>query len=305
MLNQCMGQGKCLFLEWAMKQNRQPGTTPGRLGEAMTIAQAVAALVAAKTSGNRRPVYVKNLKYYLDRFALGRESVPLAGVTSADIEKWLEQFPVAGSRQTWLTRISTLFSFAVRREWIDKNPCSKIERVTVDKLPPQILSPGQSQLLLRLAPPACHSYVVLAMYAGIRPDEILKLDRSQIDLETRTVRVNEAKTRRRRIVPLEPRAVTLLAQCLPQAGLISPSNVTVRRFKRDVREALGFATWPKDVLRHTAASYLLAKHQDVAKVAMMLGNSPNVLMSHYHEPVSKCDAAGFWNEWPTILRGDV
>jgi integrase len=68
----------------------------------------------------------------------------------------------------------------------------------------------------------------------------------------------------------------------------------VRRFKRKARQALGLAAWPADLLRHTAASYLLALHDDVGKVAKMLGNSSAILLSHYHQPVKSEDCGQFW-----------
>jgi hypothetical protein len=46
--------------------------------------------------------------------------------------------------------------------------------------------------------------------------------------------------------------------------------------------------------RHTAASYLLALHKDAGKVANMLGNSPQILLSHYHDPVTEVDCKTFW-----------
>lgn len=291
-----------------MQQYHLPGL--GRAGPftdapQTTIANVIQQLLAAKAASNRRPAYISSLAHYLRRFAAGREQRSLADFTSAEVEDWLKQFSAAGSRQTWLNRISTLFAFAERREIIASNPCKKIERVTIDRPPPKILTPTQSQTLLALVSAKtahgyqarhtdCKPYLVLAMFAGIRPEEILRLDWKQICLETKTVRVDLAKTRRRRIVPLHERAVIELATCPNRTGPVAPSNVTVRRFKRAAREAIGFAEWPKDVLRHTAASYLLALHGDVARVAMMLGNSPQILMTHYHEPVNSADCAEFW-----------
>ena len=251
-------------------------------------------MLNAKRAGNRKAVYLASLKYYLTRFAAGREPLPLAEFTTADVENFLKQFKSAATRQTWLNRISTLFAFAVRREFLLKNPCGKIERITVDRRAPKILTPAQAEVLLRLAPTVCRPYVILGMFAGIRPDELLRLQWADVDLTTRTVTVNDAKTRRRRIVPLEPRAVALLAGCPLQHGPVAPSNSTVRRFKRTARAGLGLAAWPSDLLRHTAASYLLALHGDAGKVATMLGNSSSVLLAHYHEPVKNGDCAEFW-----------
>lgn len=255
--------------------------------------QALDDLLAARKNGNRRDVYIKSLKGYLSRFIKGRENLPIADISSKDIQAWLANFPKPISRQTWLNRISTLFSYAVRQEWIRANPCDKIDRVRVDRGAPVILTVKQSRDLLATCPKSCKAYLVLGMFAGIRPDEILRLKWESVNLEAGTVRV-DGKTRQRRLVPLEPVAVRLLLEIPDREGPVAPSHSTVRRWKRSARVLIG-GKWTAGVLRHTAASYLLALHQDAAKVALRLGNSPKILLTHYNEPVSATDCAAFWS----------
>ena len=292
MLPRCQRAGKCLILQ-TVGQLDLPGVSPGGF-DIPTLADTIALLCATKTAANRRAVYIKNVRWMLNRFAAGREARLISDFTAAEIETWLNQFPSAGYRATWLNRISTLFAFAVRRDFILKNPCDKIERITIDRAAPKILSPAQVEILLSVTPTVCRAYVILGTFAGIRPDELLKMDWQDVNLETKTATVNDAKTRRRRIVNLVPRAVALLAGCPLRRGAIAPSNSTVRRFKRRACAALGLKAWPKDLLRHTAASYLLALHGDAGKVATMLGNSSSILLQHYHEPVINGDCGHFW-----------
>jgi|GEM_PF-1818435 len=293
MLNVCRESGHCLLAE-VSKQLKPVSQQLGlAVFDVQTVGMAIADLLGAKRTGNRRAVYLKSLEHYLRRFAAGRELTPIASVTAVEIEKWLAKFPLPYSRQTWLNRISTLFSYAVRRGHCDKNPCDRIERVTIDRKPPKIVSPAEAKTLLDSVKSVCRPYLILAMFAGIRPDELMRLDWSAVDLVTGTVKV-DGKTRRRRIVTLEPGAVALLAACPLKSGPVAPSVGVVRSFKRAARAVLGWKTWHKDVLRHTAASYLLALHKDAAKVALSLGNSVAVLMSHYMEPVSAENAAAFW-----------
>src|SRR5690606_7322730 len=111
----------------------------------VTVARCFDELLKSKRVGNRRAVYIKSLTHYLGRFCSGRELTPVAQITPVEIEKWLAQFPLPISRQTWLNRISTLFSFAVRRGYIASHPCDNIERVIVDRKPPLVLSPSESR----------------------------------------------------------------------------------------------------------------------------------------------------------------
>lgn len=290
----CQSAGTCLILH-ASKSLAQTALPLERGGfESKSISQVTAELLASKATANLRPRYLTSLGQYLAQFARGREQTPLADFTVADVEGWLNRYAEAYTRQTWLNRLSALFAFAVRRGIIAVNPCDRIERVRVDRNLPVIFSPAQVKTILAAVPTAGRAYFILAMFAGIRPEEIERLDWAQINLADKTVRV-EGKTRRRRLVPLEPEAAALLAGCPLQRGPVAPSHMTLRRMKRRLRLILGLPRWPQDVLRHTAASYLLARHQDAAKVALWLGNSEKVLLSHYHNPVSAADCVEFWN----------
>ena len=290
-----MKAGRCAILNSVDRFRAcQPLKGPGLAGSDVSISVAVTKLLEAKSAGNRRAEYLAPPAHYCGSLQNGRESKPLADFTTADIEDWLKQFPSAYSRQTWLNRISTLFSFGVRREFCPANPCNRIERITVDRKAPKILSPGESLKLLKIVPALCFGYLVLGLFAGIRPDELLRLDWQDVNLITQTVTVNDAKTRRRRIVPLHGRAVALLDGKSFSSGPVAPSNSTVRRFKRMARCALGWPSWPSDLLRHSFASYALALHKDAGKVSTMMGNSNAILLSHYHEPVNEADCREFW-----------
>ena len=65
-----------------------------------------------------------------------------------------------------------------------------------------------------------------------------------------------------------------------------------------MREEMGWPVWPQDLLRHTAASYLVARDGDAGKVALQLGNSAAVLLLNYRELVEKEDAAAFFELGP-------
>jgi len=268
----------------------------GFFGVAINIV--IEELLTAKDSGNRRKRYTKSLRYYLEQFVAGRETTPITGFSTADVEGWMSKYSSSWTRKTWLSRISTLFSFAVRRGYLPANPCDRIERVITDCQPPKNLTPAQADLLLKIAPTVCRPYLILGLFAGIRPEEIQRMDWPNINLETKTARV-EGKTRRRRIVILEPRAIALLQNCPLKTGPVTPSASTITRFKIRMREALGLPRFPQDLLRHTFASYALALHKDAGKVSTSMGNSSAVLLRHYHEPVTQKDCDLFWQDGHT------
>ena len=172
MLKLCILQNRCLLLE-AAHQLRLPRLSRGGFGvvASLPVSLVIAELVAAKTRANRRADYVKSLGYYLNRFAAQQKDKPLALFTTAEVENWLKPFQVPSLRQTWRNRISTLFAYGLRVGHCENNPCDRIERISIDRPPPFIFTPAQSQLLLKIVPPVCKPYLILGMFAGKRVNE--------------------------------------------------------------------------------------------------------------------------------------
>ena len=289
--------GTTLRAVWEAHQRAVPTATAKPLGDA------VRECVASKKEMSRREPYVASLEYALERFARGREQALVASVTSADIETWLRgNCAKASSRATYQQRIATLFAWCVRAGHCTNNPCDRLGRVSLEQRAPVILSPAQVDAALAWV--AGHSdfraYLVLGLFAGIRPDELARLKWEAVDLARGLVTIDAAtsKVRRRRIVPLAPRARALMSPksdsgTCPTGPVWPGSAMTLRRRRRALAEALGIP-WSADLLRHTCASYMMARDRDAGKVAAALGNSPSVLLTRYTELVGPEDAERFW-----------
>ncbi len=253
-------------------------------------------MLESKRCANRREFYIKSLRYYLTRFA---ETNPiLTAVTTADVEALLAKYPVPSTRAGWLNRINTLFSFALKREYIEKNPCAKVERGTIEHRVPRILTPAEARVVYAACPQASRAWVVLCLWCGLRPSEAALINWEDINLERGTVTVRISKVRRFRIVTMTERANALLRPLVKPAGCVAPHATTLRRAVRQMRCALNLARWPQDIMRHTAASYHLALTGDASKVATSLGNSPQILLTHYNGVASLDDAKDFFKVTP-------
>ena len=264
-------------------------------GETKPLGAAIAELIKVKTAANRRPAYVSSLEQYLLRWAKGQEAKPIASVKLDEIDDFLNALPSLSSRMTAINRLSTLFSFAVRRGWRADNPCERVERPHVEIGAPSILTIEEAEKALeytRREMPRFLPWLTLALFAGVRPEEADKITWEAIDLDRGVVTVDSltSKVRNRRIVHLKPVAVAWLRL----KGDLPLPKVTRRRCIRELREVLGWPAWKKDVLRHSAASYWLASDPDAGRIAMELGNSPAVLLKHYREIVTDDQAKAFW-----------
>jgi hypothetical protein len=264
-------------------------------------------MLKAKVEANRRPKYIKGLGKYARLFARSREQIPLECVTAAVIEEWFGgrgEAPV--SRRSNLGRLSAIFSFAVRRGYLTKNPCKDVEKVTVDEKTIGFLTVRQSArciLWTRRECPRFLAWVALTLFGGLRPEaEADLLPWSAIDLKNKRIMVEISKVRgyRPRIMDLNlcPPAVEWL-RVAKEIGAPMQIRYKTRRFYLvKLRKYLGFKSWPQDILRHTAASNLLAFHQDAAKVSRYLGNSAGTLLKDYAALIYKEDAEKFMRLLP-------
>jgi len=274
----------------------------GSIGS-VSLREAIDSLIVSKRGTNRREIYLTGLRSYLLLFAAGREEVPVSRFSPDDLERWFDlRKEKPATRNSNLGRLSSLFEFARRRKWCPTNICQDAEKVFVERGEIKILSVADCRLLMERArdlEPSTVPYFALALFCGIRPDEIQRLTPGDISLARGTVTISSAtsKTRRRRIVPINSTAAAWL-----ELNCVLPV-VNLRRKFRRVRAELvrkkwiQLIAWSPDVLRHTAASMLCERigAKDTAKI---LGHSEDMLFSTYRNIVPAGQNDAFWGILP-------
>lgn len=284
---------------------------PNPVVETVTLKQAIARCIQSKVSGGRRADYIANLENALNRFAKGRLDWDISeAITVERVEDAMARYTSGWSRSTILNQISTLCAFAVRRGWIVANPCDRIDRPTIDRKPPAILTPRQTArclVMTRRKYPRMMSILATALFAGVRPFEIDRLTWDAFDLDRKTLIISSenSKVRQRRIVELEPTAVAWLKWAKENGAEFGVPKVSRRRWVREMRAMLKFERWPTDLLRHTAASYMVELHKNAAKVALTLGDSEKILHRHYRELVKADDCKRFWRLLPKATAASI
>lgn len=275
-------------------------TTP--TGDAKPIGDVMAELLAEKRATNRRERTIRNAEARLRGFAYDFQGRPISTITTMDIARWIDELAhTPATRNVYLVAVRDLFSFAVRRGWIEKNPALAVPKATVERKPPEIFTVRETRKLLDTAAahrPELVPFLAIGLFAGLRPENELRLlDWGDVNLKERQIRVTAAtaKKRRQRFVEISDNLADWLLPHRKAEGRVSYS----RRMLRDIIGKAGLA-WSPDVMRHSFASYHLAEHEDAAKTAMQLGHSGNadVLFQHYRELVRPKDAAAFWKITP-------
>lgn len=220
----------------------------------------------------------------------------LDAVTRPRLHAWLESLEVSPvTRRGTLRAVHALYSWARSKEppLCAVNSCEglRIEEPRTDKTP-TILHAADVQALLEGAGPY-RAAVALMVFAGVRPDELAgehkaPLPWSMVDAKKRrvTIPIEQSKTRSPRVIEKMPHSLWAWLGDVPATGPISParSRQIIRRCWSVLRKRRpDLKKWPVDVLRHTAASYLLALWGDAGRVSRALGweGKTEVLFARY------------------------
>ncbi len=225
--------------------------------------------------------------------------------TAEICELWIEQtFSSHNQFNKARAMLHTLFEFALRRGWCDKNPIKFIERKKVIEKEIKPLTLEQTKHLLKISQSKkfkkCEAGVAILTLAGIRPKEVRRLKWSDIDLNENSITVRSlcSKTGGVRQVEICKSLKNLLARIdIDDLNTsICPSN-WISRWK-SLREASGFkGKWQQDVLRHTYASFFAKHFKDLSRLQLNMGHCDQTLLrSRYINMagISKADAKAFF-----------
>jgi integrase len=276
----------------------------------ITVAQLTNEIVEAKRRDGRSEVYLRDLRYRLNKFVQDFGHRPVAGITVDELDNWLRALPYSPqSRTNYRTIIGLLFSYAESRGIVERNPILRTAKPKLIDKPPEIFAVDELRSLLEAAQriqPMVLPMLAIGAFAGLREAEVQRLDWSEVDLARAHIEVTaaKAKTARRRIVEIQPNLAAWLRPYAMTKGHIVP--VGARRKLERVRKAARLTRWPKNGLRHSFASYRLAAIHNAPQVAAELGHtSPLLLYNTYRELVRPDEAERYWRIAPTAEMQNV
>jgi len=271
------------------------------------------ALASKKADGLKKPTLIE-FGHRAGHFAKAFPARDIGSITTEEIEVWLRTtFPHAVSRNNNRKAVVNLLNFAVSKNYITSNPAAGIKRAREARSEIRILTPGQVSDLLTNAGSEILPYFAIAVFAGVRPEELASPLKSDASLEWSDVkwaqgiirvRAEVSKVGKARNVKIEPTLATWLKPYRSTKGRIAP--VKWREYFRNTRTAAGIQEWPADCLRHSFASYWLETYRDAPALALEMGNSVDVILERYHKVLDDPkDAAKFWGIMPAKDRGKV
>jgi integrase len=288
-----------------------------------TVPQVMDEFLASKRANGCSQVYVDDCKWRLRRFARDFQ-VQISHVCTRDIEEWLCKLSTSlVTRNDFRRLIITLFNFARRRGYLPRDRETEarwLEKPKLKSKPIQIFTPQELGEFLTAAEGQPKLAIAIGAFTGIRSAEMLRLRWENFNWEEGVIDLgcDQTKTASRRLVPiLEPLRAWIapfvkregsvlgysLAVCLAEAFATTAKKADKARKERDPDAP--DLKWKANGLRHSYASYRLAMVEDVAKVSLEMGNSPQKVFSNYRKVVTKSQATAWFAVMPAVPENVV
>ncbi len=263
-----------------------------------TVPFAEAAWRSVEARSQRRPVTLRDLRYYLRRLLRepGLGERPLRAMKSQECRRALQASFGHSLHSFRKARaiLHSVFAYGVQQGWCAQNP---VDHVSVPSVVEKEIHPLPTEAIARLESAVrCPEHAAmrlplhLMLYCGIRPAEVQRLRPEDIDWQQGVVRIRPmvSKTGGGRLVPLRfphpPRGAGLL----PRGW---------ERRWRALRRAAGFTRWVPDVLRHTFASFHAAHFRNLPGLQLEMGHRDSSLLRTRYVSVAgvtPADAAHFF-----------
>ena len=225
----------------------------------------------------------------------------LGDVQQRPVERWLTDLIRRGrsarTRNIYLTRLSAMLNWAVKRGMAEKNPLAVIEHLAeqVDRREiSRALTPEEFNRLIEETPSEDRQlYYLLAGRTGLRWSEIRRLRWQDVDLENGWLHLDAGSTKAKRAdsLPLAPDVLERLREREKSLGPIFRHSPTRRTFMYDLERAgIPYENERGQVdrksLRKTFGTHLAragVKFQTMVK--LMRHSDPRLTMNVYTDPV--------------------
>jgi site-specific recombinase XerD len=217
----------------------------------------------------------------------------LRAVSWRDIEQFIQQQHQAQLAATTINRrlhaLKHFFDYLVmERQTLVTNPVKPSHLLRQGRPLPKKLSQDQvRRLFTQITNPLDHALYLLILRCGLRVSEVARLRHSDLDWEQQSLRIDQGKGRKDRVVYVSADALAALRTCLAVRPAAVPGEVVFWNQKRPHR-ALSSKGMQKKMeryakaagikaschsLRHTFASNLLEEGAEVMAIKELLGHA--------------------------------
>ena len=182
-----------------------------------------------------------------------------------------------------LQTLSSLFIFAINREYLEKNPLSGIKKLPVpEKEYPEYFTREELEEIWKTVDPYWIEFLQFLYRTGLRVSELinLKWERVYLDKKPPEIRILATKTGKYRIVPLSPTANIIIKNQIGKHSdfvFVSKNDTIIHSHEpyNAIKKALKILGLKGYVhkLRHTFASHLAMRGANIYEIKELLGHS--------------------------------
>jgi integrase len=226
----------------------------------------------------------------------------LASVTTDDVRHVIARMKWKPLNQrNYIRDWGMCFRRAVRFNYLESNPIDQLVRPRVARSEPAIYTVAEARQLLELARTEFTEllpFISIGLFAGVRVEEMRRMDWSMIDLQHGFISLKSSVTKsgEPRDIEIMPNLQQWLKLCGKAVGPIMPQT-GFRQWVDALFRGAGFRR--RNGLRHSFASYFLAITCSPEKTQMALGQqTPSVLFRHYRQVVRPGEASAYWTISP-------
>jgi integrase len=207
------------------------------------------------------------------------------------------------SRNNFKTNFTVLFKYATKQGHASQNPAEALPSIKVVRHLANVITPDQTRDFLSACELRFLPYAAVGFFAGIRPEEAMriksvyfKLERLRIDLMAAAT-----KTSDRRIIEMMP---NLYVWLFPLLHLFDkPLTEAEARGARDRASVAAGVKLPRDPFRKCFASYHYARYQDLKKSMYLLGHkNAKTFFDHYYDAADQTDAIAYFGLLPSSCK---
>ena len=264
-------------------------------------------LLIAKKKDGASVRYLSDLRSRLGQFATSMGHKTVASITAREVDEWLRALEVSATTRNNFRRVLIVaFNFAQAAGYCVDNPAETSAKAKEVEAPVGILTVDETSRLLTSAPATLIPYVAIGAFAGLRRAELERLEWEEVDFQAGVIEVtaSKAKSARRRVVKIMPNLAQWLRPYAKNRGDVTPSDY--RELLDATRKAASIEVWPNNALRHSFASYHLARFKDAGALAHELGHTNATLIyQHYRQVVRPAQAARYWKITPTPVHNKI
>ncbi len=213
----------------------------------------------------------------------------------------------AGTAKKALSLLSAIYTYAIKKELVDDNPCSYVER-PADNKRERFLTADEYHRLGQALKDAREDWlsikfaqaIEVLLLSGCRHGEVVRLKRSEVDISSRCIRFGDTKTGTQ-MRPCGEVALSLLHEvlCSHDSEWVFPSDRTetpisnVRKPLVKICHQAGLADVTPHVFRHSFATVAHELGYSELTIAGLLGHRLSSVTSQYahHVDHALADAA--------------